>query len=239
METNNVTLNKYLAMAGISSRRKAISEIKAGCVKINDIVVTDPACRVLPTDRVLYNGKSVKIEEKVYILLNKPEGFVTTVSDELNRPTVFDLIKVKSLNKRLFPVGRLDLHTTGLLLVTNDGDMAQKLSHPKFETLKVYQATLDHDLEYKDFEQIKAGLRLEDGMIRVDKIYFAKKSSKKKLVVEIHSGKNRIVRRIFKALGYNVTSLERIGYAGLVKKGLPKGYWRFLNKKEIAHLKSL
>lgn len=240
MKTPNnesMVLNRFLAMSGICSRRKASDEIKAGIVKVNDIVIKDPAYKVQPKDRVLYKDRSVAIEDKLYIVLNKPEGFVTTVSDEMNRPTVLDILKTKALKKRLFPVGRLDMHTTGLILMTNDGALAQKLSHPKFQISKTYKAVLDQDLTSEDFDKIKAGLKLEDGFVRVDKIFFAKRPNRKKLIVEIHSGKNRIVRRIFKALGYNVTELERIGYAGLTKQALPKGCWRFLDKKEVTMLK--
>lgn len=236
---NSMVLNRFLAMAGVCSRRKAVAEIEAGIVKVNDIVVKDPAYKVQAKDRVLYKDKSIVLEEKEYIVLNKPEGFVTTVSDEMNRATVMDLLQDKRLyKKRLFPVGRLDLHTTGLLLMTNDGALAQQLAHPKFQVSKTYKAVLDQDLTSEDFEKIKAGIKLEDGFVRVDKLFFAKRPNRKKIIVEIHSGKNRIVRRIFKALGYNVTELERIGYAGLTKQALPKGCWRFLNKKEIGMLKN-
>lgn len=235
-----LTLSKFLALAGEASRRKAAEEIKLGNVKVGGHRVTNPAYKVNQDDVIVYRDKRITLENKTYILLNKPEGFVTTVSDELNRPTIFDIVKGKQLkNKRLYPVGRLDLNTSGLILITNDGDLTQKLSHPKFEVAKIYQATLDQELSSEAFEKIRSGLRLEDGFAKVDKIYFAKRGNRRKLVVEIHSGKNRIVRRIFKALGYNVVRLERIGYAGLTKKGLPLGYWRVLNSREVGMLKKL
>lgn len=232
-----MVLNKFLAAAGICSRRKAVEEIKAGAVRVNDHVIVDPAHEVKPTDRVMYQGKRVIQEDKVYLLLNKPEGFVTTVSDELNRPTVLDLINTKEMRKkRLFPVGRLDLHTTGLLLITNDGELAQRLAHPTYQVSKTYKVTLDQPLDPESMRRIQQGIKLEDGFVKADSLYFAKRPNRKRVIVEIHSGKNRIIRRIFKAVGYNVVELERIGYAGLTKQGLPKGCWRPLSKKEVEAL---
>lgn len=234
----SIALNRYLAESGVCSRRKAVEEIKSGLVEINGEVVKDPFYKVDPRDKVFYKKNYVYPQQKVYILMNKPEGAVTTVSDEFNRPTVLDLIKDKKIEKkRIFPVGRLDVNTTGLLLLTNDGELAQKLSHPKFGASKTYQVLLDQNLGHEDFVTLKKGVRLHDGFIKPDKIYYPSKT-RKKLVVKIHSGKNRIVRRIFKALGYNVTKLERIEYSGLTKRGLPKGMWRILSPKDLEVIKN-
>lgn len=243
MKTDNesMSLSKFIATAGICSRRKAVEEIKLGYVKVNATVVTDPAFKLKETDKITYKDKKIKIDSKIYLVLNKPEGFVTTVSDELQRQTVIDILSTSKKLKgiRLYPVGRLDMNTTGLLLLTNDGELAQKLSHPSFEISKTYKVVLDQDLSKEGFEKIQHGLRLEDGFIKVDNIYFAKRPGRKKVIVDIHSGKNRIVRRIFKAVGCNVTSLERTAYAGITKQALPTGDWRFLTKKEIQGIKAL
>lgn len=231
-------LNKYLAIAGVASRRETVELIKEGHVTVNDELVTDPSYKVKSGDKVKYKDKIVKPEQKVYLLLNKPKGYITTVSDERGRRTVIDLVSDAG-KYRLYPVGRLDRDTTGLLVITNDGDLAQKLSHPKYEVPKRYYAVLDKDLEVADFQKIKKGLHLPDGKIKVDKIFYVPNKPKNHVNVELHSGKNRIVKRIFLHVGYKVTKLDRTMYANLAKKDLPVGKWRHLTKEEIESLKSL
>jgi len=228
-------LNKYLAHAGICGRRDAAALIKSGKVTLNGVVFTEPGYRVQETDVVMYDQVVVKpVQDKVYILLNKPKGFITTTDDERSRKTVMDLVKNADAG-RMYPVGRLDRNTTGLLLMTNDGDLAQKLSHPKNAVKKIYQAELDKDFKKEDFEKVQAGLTLEDGLIKVDEIAYLE--SKRTIGIEIHSGKNRIVRRIFESLGYVVEKLDRVMYANLTKKNIQRGKWRFLTDKEIIFLK--
>lgn len=228
-------LNKYLAHAGICGRRDAATLIKSGKVTLNGVVFTEPGYRVQETDVVMYDQVVVKpVQDKVYILLNKPKGFITTTDDERSRKTVMDLVKNADAG-RMYPVGRLDRNTTGLLLMTNDGDLAQKLSHPKNAVKKIYQAELDKDFKKEDFEKVQAGLTLEDGLIKVDEIAYLE--SKRTIGIEIHSGKNRIVRRIFESLGYVVEKLDRVMYANLTKKNIQRGKWRFLTDKEIIFLK--
>ena len=228
-------LNKYLAHAGICGRRDAAALIKSGKVTLNGVVFTEPGYRVQETDVVMYDQAIVKpVADKVYILLNKPKGFITTTDDERSRKTVMDLVKNADAG-RMYPVGRLDRNTTGLLLMTNDGDLAQKLSHPKNAVKKIYQAELDKDFKKEDFEKVQAGLMLEDGLIKVDEIAYLE--TKRTIGIEIHSGKNRIVRRIFESLGYVVEKLDRVMYANLTKKNIQRGKWRFLTDKEIIFLK--
>ena len=228
-------LNKYLAHAGICGRRDAAALIKSGKVTLNGVVFTEPGYRVQETDVVMYDQVVVKpVQDKVYILLNKPKGFITTTDDERSRKTVMDLVKNADAG-RMYPVGRLDRNTTGLLLMTNDGDLAQKLSHPKNAVKKIYQAELDKDFKKEDFEKVQAGLTLEDGLIKVDEIAYLE--TKRTIGIEIHSGKNRIVRRIFESLGYVVEKLDRVMYANLTKKNIQRGKWRFLTDKEIIFLK--
>ena len=239
---NNATtlpLNKYVAHAGISSRRAAALLVKEGKVTVNGIVITDPGTKVLYTDTVKVNGKKVTVSSHfVYILLNKPKDFLTTTTDPQGRKTVQQLIS-KATEERVYPIGRLDRNTSGVLLFTNDGDLAQKLSHPKNEMKKVYHVGLDKPLTRQHFEKIMGGIELEDGLAKVDEMAYADPKDKTQIGLEIHSGKNRIVRRIFAALGYDVKTLDRVMYAGLTKKNVQRGNWRFLTEKEIRALKYL
>jgi 23S rRNA pseudouridine2605 synthase len=230
-----MTLNKYIAHSGTCSRRDAAAMVKEGKVKVNGELVLDPGYRVKREDNVTLAGKKLKpTKDRAYILLNKPKGFLTTTDDPEGRRTVMELVENSGVD-RLYPVGRLDRNTTGLLLLTNDGDLAQKLSHPSYNIKKVYQATLDKALTKADFEQILNGVQLEDGMAHVDALAYL--DEKNEIGLEIHSGRNRIVRRIFEALGYEVEKLDRVVYAGLTKKNLPRGKWRTLSEKEIILLK--
>jgi 23S rRNA pseudouridine2605 synthase len=232
-------LNKYVAHAGVSSRRASAALVKEGKVTVNGEVITDPGTKVLYTDTVKVNGKKVTVSSHfVYILLNKPKDFLTTTTDPQGRKTVQQLIS-KATEERVYPIGRLDRNTSGVLLFTNDGDLAQKLSHPKNEMKKVYHVGLDKPLTKQHFEKILGGIELEDGLARVDEIAYADPKDKTQIGLEIHSGKNRIVRRIFAALGYDVKTLDRVMYAGLTKKNVQRGNWRFLTEKEIRALKYL
>lgn len=240
-QNNAITLplNKYVAHAGVSSRRASAILVKEGKVTVNGIVVTDPGTKVLYTDTVKVNGKKVTVSSHfVYILLNKPKDFLTTTTDPQGRKTVQQLIS-KATEERVYPIGRLDRNTSGVLLFTNDGDLAQKLSHPKNEMKKVYHAGLDKPLTRQHFEKIMGGIELEDGLAKVDEMAYADPKDKTQIGLEIHSGKNRIVRRIFAALGYDVKTLDRVMYAGLTKKNVQRGNWRFLTEKEIRALKYL
>jgi 23S rRNA pseudouridine2605 synthase len=230
-----MTLNKYIAHSGECSRRDAAELVKQGKVKVNGELVLEPGYRVKPEDKVTLAGKKLKpVRDHVYLLLNKPKGFITTTEDPQERKTVMDLVANAGID-RLYPVGRLDRNTTGLLLITNDGDLAQKLSHPSYEVKKVYQVTLDKPLTKADFEKIIGGLELEDGAVKIDALSYLEQ--KNELGIELHSGRNRVVRRIFESLGYEVQLLDRVMYAGLTKKNLPRSKWRFLNEKEIILLK--
>lgn len=234
-ESAEMTLNKYLAHSGICGRREAGELVKAGKVTVNKEVNTNPAYRVQPGDVVTYEGRVIKPEPaKVYVLLNKPKGFITTTEDEADRKTVMDLVQGVEA-ERLYPVGRLDRNTTGVLLITNDGDLAQRLTHPKYECKKIYQVTLDKDLTKADFEQISTGVPLEDGEIKADAVAYLE--TKQEIGIEIHSGRNRIVRRIFEHLGYTVEKLDRVMFAGLTKKNVPRGKYRLLTDKEVILLK--
>lgn len=229
-------LNKYIAHCGICSRRQAAEYVKAGQVTVNGKVVTEPGVEIQPSDRVTYKGEQVRPEDrKVYILMNKPKNVITTSEDERGRTTVLNLLKGK-IKERVYPVGRLDRDTTGLLLLTNDGDLAQKLAHPRNKVVKVYKVTLDKSLALKDMEAISAGVELEDGPAQVDNVFYYE-GKKNEIGIEIHIGKNRIVRRIFERLGYNVMALDRIFYAGLSKKDLPRGFFRRLTEREVIQLK--
>jgi 23S rRNA pseudouridine2605 synthase len=232
-----VRLNKYLADAGISSRREADNLILGGTVKVNGVVVDQLGYKVKPGDVVSYADSVIKNERKVYLLLNKPKDFITTTNDPQERRTVMELVR-PACRERIYPVGRLDRNTTGLLLFTNDGDLATKLMHPKFNVRKVYHVTLNKSLKSEDFRQITEGMELEDGPVKVDDIAYVGEG-KKEVGIEIHSGRNRIVRRIFEQLGYDVVKLDRVTYAGLTKKDLPRGKYRFLTDREIAFLKML
>jgi 23S rRNA pseudouridine2605 synthase len=232
-------LNKYVAHAGVSSRRASATLVKEGKVTVNGVVVKDPGTKVLYTDTVKVSGKKVTVSSHfVYILLNKPKDFLTTTADPQGRKTVQQLIS-KATEERVYPIGRLDRNTSGVLLFTNDGDLAQKLSHPKNEMKKIYHVGLDKPLTKQHFEKIMGGLELEDGPARVDEMAYADPKDKTQIGLEIHSGKNRIVRRIFAALGYDVKTLDRVMYAGLTKKNVQRGNWRFLTEKEIRALKYL
>lgn len=238
-----VRLNKYLAHSGVASRRKADELISEGKVKVNGVVVTEMGYKVQPKDKVTFENKTLNPEQKVYILLNKPKDCITTTTDERDRMTVLDLIKgayaeIKSVKKpRLYPVGRLDRNTTGVLLITNDGELAQNLTHPSREIRKIYHVHLNKKITSEDFLKIKHGVVLEDGIAEVDEIAYANPKDKAELGVEIHSGKNRIVRRIFESLGYEVIKLDRVFFGGLTKKELPRGRWRFLDEEEVRRLR--
>ena len=228
-------LNAYVSHAGVCSRRKAVELIKEGAVTVNGHVVLEPAYDVKATDKIAVQGKLIKAEQKIYIMLNKPKGYVTTASDELGRHTVLDLV-ADTVKERLYPVGRLDRDTTGLLLLTNDGDLAHKLAHPRYEIAKSYQVTLDKGLTEDAVARIKRGVYLEDGKAQVDELSFCSPKTRIAFRVVLHSGKKRIIRRLFFALGYTVEALERVVYAGIPLKGLAKGQWRYLTKPEIEHL---
>lgn len=230
-------LNKYIAHAGVCSRRKAAELVKAGKIKLNGKIETNPAVLVELTDNVDYDNKRIRpSRKKIYLLLNKPKNVITTMSDERDRRTVWDMVQ-KKVKERIYPVGRLDRATTGLLLLTNDGDLAKKLSHPSHNVKKIYQVHLDKKLTEKDKSAILKGLDLEDGKAVVDALDYIKDRPKSELGIEIHMGKNRIIRRIFEHLGYQVVKLDRVYYAGLTKKDLPRGWSRFLSKQEIIMLK--
>ncbi|MBU6158180.1 MAG: rRNA pseudouridine synthase [Bacteroidetes bacterium] len=232
-------LNKYLAHCGVCSRRDAAEEIKKGLVKVNGELITEPGYKVTDKDKITFNGKPLQIQhELVYILLNKPKDYITTSDDPQGRKTVLDLIK-GNIPQRVYPVGRLDRNTTGVLLLTNDGDLTQKLSHPSYQVKKIYEVTLDKPLEKADFQQLLKGVVLEDGFIAPDALGYADPKNKKIIGVEIHSGRNRIVRRMFEHLGYDVRGLDRVLFANLTKKNVDRGKWRYLNEKEIRLLKFL
>jgi 23S rRNA pseudouridine2605 synthase len=235
-----IRLNKYIANAGICSRREADELIRAGAVKVNGIVVTEMGYKVKADDSINYGGETLRKEKAVYVLLNKPKDFITTLDDPGKRKTVFDLVK-NACRERIYPVGRLDRNTTGVLLLTNDGDLTKKLTHPKHGIKKIYQVTLDKPLGRPDLEEIaKNGITLEDGHIHPEAIdYVADGSNKKEVGLEIHSGRNRIVRRLFEHLGYEVIKLDRVVFAGLTKKDLPRGHWRLLTEQEVGFLKML
>ena len=234
--TEPLRLNKFLANAGVCSRREADEFIQAGVVTVNGEVVTELGTKILRTDEVKFHDTPVSLEKKVYVLLNKPKDYVTTSDDPQQRKTVMDLVK-DVCPERIYPVGRLDRNTTGVLLLTNDGDLASKLTHPKFLKKKVYHVHLDKNLTSHDMDQIREGITLEDGEIKADAVEYADEHDKSQVGIEIHSGKNRIVRRIFESLGYRVTKLDRVQFAGLTKKNLRRGDWRFLTEKEVDMLR--
>ena len=231
-----IRLNKFLANAGVCSRREADDFIQAGVVKVNGEVVTELGTKVLRTDTILFHDQNISLEKKVYVLLNKPKDTVTTSDDPQNRKTVMQLVE-GACPERIYPVGRLDRNTTGVLLLTNDGDLASKLTHPKFLKKKIYHVTLDKNVTAADMQQIADGIQLEDGEIHADAIEYAHPTDKKQVGIEIHSGRNRIVRRIFEHLGYHVIKLDRTLFAGLTKKNLRRGDWRFLTEKEVDMLR--
>ena len=229
-------LNKYLANAGICSRREADELIKSGDVAVNGKIVTELGVKVDPKDDVRYKGKQVNRERKVYLLLNKPKDYVTTVKDKHADKTVIDIVKDACL-ERIYPVGRLDKNTTGVLLFTNDGELTKQLTHPSFQKKKIYHVQLDKDLTKADMLKIIEGLQLDEDFIQVDAISYVEEEDKSQIGIEIHSGQNRIVRRIFESLDYKVRRLDRVYFAGLTKKNLPRGKWRFLTPQEISILK--
>jgi 23S rRNA pseudouridine2605 synthase len=233
-----IRLNRYIANSGVCSRRKADELIEKGEVSVNGEIVRELGYKVKYSDKIKFQGKLLKPGNLVYVLLNKPKDFITTMDDPMERRTVIDLT-AKITNERIFPVGRLDRNTTGLLLLTNDGDLADKLSHPRNQVRKVYEVELDKSLIAKDFEKVREGVELEDGPAKVDQISYLDGKSKKFVGVEIHIGRNRIVRRIFESLGYEVVRLDRVIYAGLTKKDLPRGRCRLLTKEELIYLKHL
>ena len=235
--TDQMPLNKYLAHCGVTSRRDAVSLIIDGKVTVNKIVITQPAFKVGEKDDVFFNGKKLFVTKNlVYILLNKPKDYITTTDDPQNRKTVLQLTK-NATDQRIYPVGRLDRNTSGVLLLTNDGDLTQQLTHPSFNVKKVYEAKLDKALTKTDFEKILAGLKLEDGEIYADALAYADAKDKSVIGIELHSGRNRIVRRIFEHLGYDVKGLDRVMYANLTKKNVERGKWRYLAEKEVRLLK--
>ena len=231
-----VRLNKFIANSGVCSRREADNFILAGVVTVNGEVVTELGTKVnINTDDVRFNGERLKGEEKVYIVMNKPKGYVTTASDPHADKTVMDLLK--GCSARVFPVGRLDKNTTGVLMFTNDGEIAEKLTHPSYDKKKIYQVSLDGKLKKEDYDKILSGIELPDGMIAADELEYIEEDDHRKLGIEIHSGKNRIVRRIFESLGYEVKALDRVYFAGLTKRGLKRGEWRYLTEGETNLLK--
>lgn len=231
-----VRLNKFLANAGVCSRRDADKYITAGVVTVNGTVVTELGTKVLRSDTVLFHDTPIKMEKKVYVLLNKPKGYVTTSEDPQNRKIVMDLVK-DACRERIYPIGRLDRNTTGVLLLTNDGELASKLTHPKFLKKKIYHVYTDRNVSAADMQQIASGITLEDGEIKVDAIEYASDTDRKQVGVEIHSGRNRIVRRIFEHFGYRVEKLDRVYFAGLTKKNVKRGDWRYLTEKEVNMLR--
>ncbi len=231
-----IRLNKFMANAGLCSRREADEFIQQGLVKVNGQVVTELGTKISHADTVEFNDKAVALESKCYILLNKPKDCVTTSDDPNGRTTVLDLVK-GACEERIYPVGRLDRNTTGVLLLTNDGDLASKLTHPKYVKKKIYHVWTDKDIAEEDMQRIADGIELEDGEIHADAISYATETDRNQAGIEIHSGRNRIVRRIFESLGYHVTKLDRVYFAGLTKKNLPRGRWRYLTQEEVNFLK--
>ncbi len=233
---DNIRLNKYLSNAGVCSRREADVLIETGVVSVNGKIVTELGFKINQGDVVQYDGETINAETKRYVLLNKPKGFITTMDDPRGRKTVMSLV-AKACRERIYPVGRLDRETTGLLLFTNDGDMAKKLTHPRYQAVKMYHVELNKSVAKEDLEKLLNGVDLEDGKTKVDKVEYVENGTSKEVGVEIHSGKNRIVRRLFEALGYQVVKLDRVQFGGLTKKDLPRGYYRHLTEQEIAYLK--
>ncbi len=236
-DTSAMPLNKYIAHCGVCSRRDAVELIKTGKVKVNGNVITEPGFKIAPNDSIIYSGKKITpVKNLVYILINKPKDYIVTTDDPQQRKTVLDLIK-NATSERIYPVGRLDRNTSGVLLLTNDGDLSQKLTHPSNEIKKIYAVTLDRPLAKKDFDEILKGVPLEDGIAHVDVLAYTDVQDKRQIGVEIHSGRNRIVRRIFEHFKYDVKGLDRVSFAGLTKKNVNRGKWRYLNEKEVRDLK--
>lgn len=233
-----IRLNKFLAHSGVCSRREADKYIAAGVVRVNGEVVKEMGYKVDPADKVQFEDQTLRRERLVYVLLNKPKGFITSMDDPFDRKTVMSLVE-KAVEERIYPVGRLDRNTTGLLLFTNDGQMAKKLTHPSHRIKKIYQVSLDKNLSQEHFDSITEGITLEDGLIKPDALAYVSPDTAKEIGIEIHTGKNRIVRRIFEHYGYNVHKLDRVKFGGLTKKDLPRSKWRFLSGPEINMLKIL
>jgi 23S rRNA pseudouridine2605 synthase len=234
---SEMPLNKFIAHAGVCGRREAAELVKEGKIKVNNAIIYEPGFKVSENDKVVFNGKQLHPQKNlVYILLNKPKDYITTAKDTHGRKTVFELIE-GATQERVFSVGRLDRNTTGVLLLTNDGELTQKLTHPSFEVKKIYEAKLDKPLLKKDMEAILSGIQLEDGFIAADTVGYADTKDKSLIGIEIHSGRNRIVRRIFEHLGYDVKGLDRVLFANLTKKNVDRGKWRFLKEKEVRLLK--
>jgi 23S rRNA pseudouridine2605 synthase len=235
-EDGLIRLNRYLAQSGVASRREADELIKAGVVTVNGVVVTELGTKVHAGDKVHYGGQRLSMEKPRYVLLNKPKGFITTTDDPKDRRTVMQLVAA-ACPERLYPVGRLDRNTTGLLLMTNDGDLAKKLTHPSHGAEKIYHATLDKAVSKAHLQQLVDGVELEDGMAQADEASFVEGSTRKEVGLKLHMGRNRIVRRMFEALGYEVLKLDRVVFAGLTKKEIPRGTWRMLTDREVVLLK--
>ncbi|MBN1158928.1 MAG: rRNA pseudouridine synthase [Bacteroidales bacterium] len=235
-DNNLIRLNRYIASTGLCSRREADELIREGLITVNEKLVTDMGVKVSVSDTVRYNGERIREERKVYILLNKPKNCVTTVEDPHAKNTVLDLVR-GACKERIYPVGRLDRNTTGVLLLTNDGEITKKLTHPRFNKLKVYLVQLNKNLHINDLEKVATGIMLDDGFIKADSVEYADPVDKSQVGIEIHSGRHHIVKRIFEHLGYEVIKLDRVYFAGLTKKNLRRGEWRFLTQKEIAMLK--
>jgi 23S rRNA pseudouridine2605 synthase len=235
-ESDLIRLNKYIASTGVCSRREADEFIRAGLVTVNGKHISELGVKVSPGDIVKYNGETLKEEKKVYILMNKPKDYITTVEDPHAKKTVLELVK-GACKERIYPVGRLDRNTTGVLLLTNDGEITKLLTHPKFEKLKIYHVHLNKNFRQADMDKIATGITLEDGFIKADTVNYADPVDKSQVGIEIHSGRNHIVRRIFETLGYDVVKLDRVYFAGLTKRNLHRGEWRFLSDKEIIMLK--
>ena len=231
-----IRLNRFLSNSGVCSRREADKYIETGCVTVNGKIVSELGTKVLLSDDVRFNGQQLNPQNKIYLLLNKPKGFVTTTDDPQERKTVMDLVD-KACPERIYPVGRLDKDTTGVLLFTNDGDLAKKLTHPSYDKKKIYHIHLDKPLTKNDLLEIAKGIELDDGFISADSINYVSEDDKREVGIEIHSGRNRIVRRIFAKMGYEVVKLDRVLFAGLTKKNLPRGHFRFLTQAEINQLK--
>ena len=234
---DEMRLNRYISNAGICSRREADELIKAGLISVNGKVVNEMGIKVSGSDDVRYNGVRLKNERKIYLVLNKPKDYVTTMDDPHAKKTVMELVR-NACRERIYPVGRLDRTTTGVLLFTNDGDLARRLTHPSFNKKKVYHVHLNRNLSGDDMKRISEGVELEDGIIQADAIAYTNADSKREVGLEIHSGRNRVVRRLFEKLGYRVVKLDRVYFAGITKKNLPRGRWRFLTEKEIIMLKT-
>jgi len=236
-QATEIPLNKFIAHAGICSRREAAQLVKDGKIKVNGDFIYEPGFKVSSTDKIVFNNKQLHLQKNlVYILLNKPKDYITTAKDTHGRKTVFELIQ-RATDERVYPVGRLDRNTTGVLLLTNDGELTQKLTHPSFQIKKIYEVKLDKPLQKKDMEAILNGIKLEDGLIAADAISYADAKDKSIIGVEIHSGRNRIIRRMFEHLGYDVKNLDRVLFANLTKKNVERGKWRSLNEKEVRLLK--